>query len=177
MLPGDLVLAQTQKACGVVVQDVAFLLRIEEWCGLDRVDRDVDCPRPYQLVRSPHDAFDEACVEEAFELSVEVRTGLCPVVAGDVDVDLGVSEQDRDHLVDQMGAVVHHIQPQSRVPDQHFFQLQGAGQLRSIAGRGLVGAARRSLPEMDTDRDVQFFGEREVRLPSFVVQGYSAVLR
>jgi hypothetical protein len=46
--------------------------------------------------------------------------------------------------------------------DEHLFKQKRAGQPSAVLGRKQVGCARRALPHVDSNRDIQLFGQSEV---------------
>ena len=58
----NLGVAETEKSGGVVVEDIAFLFRCQEWRFLDYGNTKLDHARPNHLVRAEHDSLTEACV-------------------------------------------------------------------------------------------------------------------
>ena len=174
----DVFLAQPEEPGGIVVEDVALLLLAQERRLLDGLDGDVNGPGPDHLVGSPHDPLPEASLDKPLEMTVELRAGVQPVVAGDVDVQVGMGEQHRDHLVHQRRAVVHGIHPQPLVSDEDVLQQKRAPQPHAISrGPQDVDAAGRTLSHVYPDRDVQLLGQREIGFVCLVVHPEALVLR
>jgi hypothetical protein len=71
-------LAQTEKASGVVVEDVALLLLAQKRC--------LDQSRPDHLVRPEHDSLSKAGVDELLELTVKVLSRVCPLDPASLDI-------------------------------------------------------------------------------------------
>lgn len=124
----DFLRAEPEKASGVVVEDVTPLLRAQERRIFDGLDGYLDGARPHHLVGPPHNPFLEDRVNEPPELPVKMRSRNPPVIPGDVHVHLRMREEQRNHLVNQWRAVMHHVEAKLGMSNQHLFKLQGAGE-------------------------------------------------
>ncbi len=99
---------QSQKACGVVVKDVAFLLWRQVVRVLDDADGIRHQLRPEKLVCSEHDAVFEAAFHQALNVLIHFFDGVAPDQAGDVNINVRVRLEESQHLFDHRVASVHH---------------------------------------------------------------------
>src|SRR4029453_6904261 len=73
MVSRDVFLAETQQACGVVIENVSFLLLRQERRLLDRFNRFADLLRPAHLIRSEHPPLPQTRPNQCLQVVVESR--------------------------------------------------------------------------------------------------------
>ena len=57
---------------------------------------------------------------------------------------------------------MHHVYAKAGMANQHIFKQERAGQPRPVLGKPAISCSGRTLPHMNTDRDVQLLGEGEI---------------
>src|SRR5215471_2229937 len=110
----------SQKSRGVVVQKVAFLLGRQVVGVLNDADRIGHQLGPDQLVCSEHHAVLESGIYESLDVAIDFFDRIAPDESRNVDVDVGVSFEQREHVVDHGIPGMHHLNTQFRVARQEF---------------------------------------------------------
>src|SRR5678810_760451 len=97
-------------------------------------------------------------------MAVEFLSRKSPVVAGNVHVQLRVGVEHRHHLVYQGRSIVHYVDAKAGMTNQHFLEEKWTRQTRAVLWGAEVCSAGRALTHVDADRNVQLFGQSEIRL-------------
>jgi hypothetical protein len=147
----DLLLAEAEKASGVVVEDVALLLVAQERRFLDNRDCRFDDAGPIHLVRTEHHPLAESGVDELPDLLIEIGSRVEPL--DPLHFEIGVVGGDGRTLRHKVGTdrrldrytIPFDVAPAEVVLDP------GAGLLfepgRSLGPVGLVRTNRLPLPD------------------------------
>ena len=94
MMSCDFLFAEAQKAGGIVVKDIAFLLFAQKASIHNRVDTFAKVPEAY--IRTVHDSVSISCFDDPSEIAVVLLTGNSDSKVTEVHVDVRVVSEDRE---------------------------------------------------------------------------------
>src|SRR5918994_3106412 len=154
MVTGDLFLAQAQKSCGVVIEDIALLRLRQEWRLFDRLDGWLDDARPDHLVGAKHDAVTVTRFDDLLQIPIEGGPRFGVHDARDIDIDLRVCEQQSAQIGNEWISGVHDVDTQTRMPHEHFLQSQRAAIARSISRVTAIWISRSTRAKVNSNGNV-----------------------
>src|SRR4051794_25861255 len=123
------------------------------------------------MVGAKHESFAEARSHQCAHITVELGSWETPAQSPEICVDLRVYRHQRKSFFKIGPCCVHEVDAQFRMPIQHLLDQFGISQLRAKSpAAGIIRGACWSHSGMKCYRDVEFFGEREVRLVRGITQ-------